>query len=60
MPRQISAGAGGSRSLAKNALLLVLAFIVAVLLWNVIGFLAGIAIFALVVYVVHLVLRRHL
>jgi len=60
MPRQISAGAGGSGSLAKNALLLVLAFIVAVLLWNVIGFLAGIAIFALVVYVVYLVLRRHL
>jgi len=60
MPRQISAGAGGSGSLAKNALLLLLAFIVAVLLWNVIGFLAGIAIFALVVYVVYLVLRRHL
>jgi Flp pilus assembly protein TadB len=60
MPRQISAGAGGSGSLAKNALLLVLAFVVAVLLWNVIGFLAGIAIFALVVYVVYLVLRRHL
>ncbi|MCR3884335.1 hypothetical protein P0O24_12050 [Methanotrichaceae archaeon M04Ac] len=52
--------AGGSGSLAKNALLLVLAFIVAVLLWNVIGFLAGVVIFALVVYVVYLVLRRHI
>lgn len=60
MSIQIPVRAEGSGSLAKNALLLVLAFIAAVLLWNVIGFLAGVLIFALVVYVVYLVLRRHL
>ena len=60
MTYQIPVRAGGSGSLAKNALLLVLAFRVAVLLWNFIGFLAGVLIFALVVYVVYLVLRRHL
>jgi Flp pilus assembly protein TadB len=60
MTHHIPGRSGGSGSLAKNALLLVLAFIVAVLLWNVIGFLAGVVIFALVVYVVYLVLRRHI
>ena len=60
MTRQIPVRTGGSGSLAKHALLLVLAFIVAVLLWNVIGFLAGVVIFALIVYVIYLILRRHL
>ena len=60
MTRQIPVRTGGSGSLAKNALLLVLAFIVAVLLWNVIGFLVVVVIFALIVYVIYLILRRHL
>jgi len=59
MTRQIPVRAGGSRSLLQNVLLLVIALIAAVILLDVIGFLAGILIFALVVYIVYLVLRHY-
>ncbi len=41
----------------KNLLLLVLAIIIVVVLWHTIWFLAGLAIFAIVVYFVYLLLK---
>jgi Flp pilus assembly protein TadB len=59
MTRQIPARAGGGGSLLKNIVILVVALMVAVILLHIIGFLAGILIFALVVYIVYLVLRHY-
>ena len=59
MTRAIPVRAGGSRSLLRNLILLVAALMAAVILLHVIGFLAGILIFALVVYIVYLVLRHY-
>lgn len=44
----------------KNLLLLVLAIIIVVVLWHTIWFLAGLAIFAIVVYFVYLLLKGNL
>jgi hypothetical protein len=41
----------------KNLLLLVLAVIIVVILWHTIWFLAGIAVFIIVVYFVYLLLK---
>lgn len=43
-----------------NLLLLVLAIIIVVVLWHTIWFLAGLAIFAIVVYFVYLLLKGNL
>lgn len=59
MTRQIPVKAGGGQSLLKNVILLAMALIVAVILLHIIGFLAGILIFALVVYIVYLILRHY-
>jgi hypothetical protein len=59
MTRAIPIRAGGSRSLLGNVILLAMALIVAVILLQIIGFLAGILIFALVVYIVYLILRHY-
>jgi len=44
----------------KNLLLLVLAFLIVVVLWNTIWFLGGLAVFAIVVYFVYLLLKGNL
>ena len=44
----------------KNLLLLVLAFIIVVILWNTIWFLGGLAVFAIVVYFVYQLLKGNL
>lgn len=44
----------------KNLVLLVLAIIIVVILWNTIWFLAGIAVFAIVVYFVYQLLKGNL
>lgn len=44
----------------KNLLLLVLAVIIVVILWNTIWFLAGLAIFVIVVYFVYQLLKGNL
>ncbi len=44
-------------STLKNLLLLFLALIIVVVLWHTIWFLAGIAVFAIVVYFVYLLLK---
>jgi hypothetical protein len=44
----------------KNLFLLVLAIIIVVILWHIIWFLAGIAIFAIVVYFVYQLLKGNL
>ena len=44
----------------KNLLLVVLAVIIVLLLWKVVWFLAGIAVFAIVVYVVYMLLKGNL
>lgn len=59
MARQIPVRAGGGSSLLGNVILLAMALIVAVVLLQIIGFLAGVLIFALVVYVVYLILRHY-
>jgi hypothetical protein len=44
----------------KNLLLLVLAIIIVVILWNVIWFLGGLAVFLIVVYFVYQLLKGNL
>jgi hypothetical protein len=44
----------------KNLLLVVLAVIIVLILWKVVWFLAGIAVFAIVVYFVYMLLKGNL
>lgn len=60
MPRQIPVHTRRVRSPLENVLLLILALAVAMVLWNVLGALAGLALFALVVYLIYRLLQHYI